>query len=662
LFVTVKKSGYTVSNSSRDTTIYYYSGSGGSGGGGSYEMVYVPGGSFEMGTASGGESNERPVHSVTLTQGFYIGKYEVTQAQYQAVMGTNPGSGYGVGDNYPVYNVRWYDAVVFCNKLSVMEGLTPAYSISGSTDPSTWGTVPTSYNSTWNAVTINSGSTGYRLPTEAQWEYAAKGGNGSPGNYTYAGSNTVGNVAWYDGNSGSSSHAVGTKAPNGLGIYDMSGNVWEWCWDWYGSYSSGSQTDPTGASSGTTRVYRGGSLLSSVEDTRAAFRYFWDPSDRRINLGFRLVRSSSGSDIPVTFSSVTADGSSTQTTTQLTLTFSQAINDLTANDISLNGVDGVSKGTLSGSGPTYTLPISGFTSGGTLSVSVEKSGYEISGSPKSTVIYYYSSSGGGGSYEMVYVPGGSFQMGTASGGDNDERPVHTVTLTGFYIGRTEVTQAQWYAVMGTTIQQLQTAADGGSTNLGRGDNYPVYYVSWYDALVFCNKLSMMEGLTPAYRISGSTDPASWGSVPTSSNSTWDAVTIDSGSTGYRLPTEAQWEYAAKGGNGSPGNYTYSGSNTVGDVAWYDGNSGSSSHVVGTKAPNGLGIYNMSGNVWEWCWDRYGDYSSSAQMDPTGASSGSFRMARGGYWGPSSESVRSADRYGLNPNSRYAGIGFRLARP
>ena len=233
------------------------------------DMVFVPGGSFEMGTASGGESNERPVHTVTLT-GFYMGKYEVTQLQYEAVMGTNPS--YFTGGNLPVERVTWYEAVAFCNALSEREGLTKAYTISGST------------------VTPNWSANGYRLPTEAEWEYAAKGGNGSPGNYTYSGSNTIDDVAWYSSNSGSSTHAVGTKAPNELGIYDMSGNVYEWCWDWYGSYSSEAQTDPAGASSGSYRVYRGGSWFITAEYVRAAYRIDGDPSFWYYIVGFRVVR------------------------------------------------------------------------------------------------------------------------------------------------------------------------------------------------------------------------------------------------------------------------------------------------------------------------------------------------------------------------------------
>jgi formylglycine-generating enzyme required for sulfatase activity len=268
-----------------------------------------------------------------------------------------------------------------------------------------------------------------------------------------------------------------------------------------------------------------------------------------------------------------------------------------------------------------------------------------------------------GFMEMVWVQGGTFELGKnlGTGGGSDSTPVSNVTLTGFYIGKYEVTQAQWQAVMDSLPSNV-------SSNYGIGDAYPIYYISWYDMLVFCNRLSIMEGLTPAYRISDSTNPDDW----ETSGTAWDAVTIDSDSTGYRLPTEAQWEYAAKGGNPlAPGwvGYTYAGSDTVGDVAWYEGNnSPSGTKPVGTTTKaNGLGIYDMSGNVWEWCWDWYGNYTSEDKFDPPGPDSGYSRVGRGGGYRYSvanwTVEVRSVYRHDyIRPSYRYDDLGFRVARP
>ncbi|MDR2702302.1 MAG: SUMF1/EgtB/PvdO family nonheme iron enzyme [Spirochaetaceae bacterium] len=632
-------------------------------------MVPVPGGNFEMGKELGtaGSGDETPVHTVTLTQGFYMGRYQVTQAQYQAVMGSNPSyfnsnpaSG-EVQGNRPVETVSWYDAIVFCNKLSIAEGFTPAYRISGSTNPADWGAVPTTTsNSTWNLAEIVSSSTGYRLPTEAQWEYAAKGGNGTPGNYTYSGSNDINEVAWYSGNNGSSgtsaygSKAVGTKAPNGLGIYDMSGNVYEWCWDWYGGYTSVAQTDPVGAASGSGRVIRGGGWGSSASFARSVCRDHHDPNSRDGGFGVRLVRPSTSDpgSTPVTFANLTADGSSTATTTKLTLTFDKDITGLSAADITLtSGSTGAVKGSLTRTGTgVYDLAVSGITAGGSVSVAVSKSGYTITGGAKAVTVYAF--------IAMVFVPGGSFQMGNpdTSDGWDDERPVHTVTLTqGFYMGRYQVTQAQYQAVMGSNPSNFSSNPASGEVQ----GNRPVECVSWYDAIEFCNALSIQEGLSPYYSID---------KVNKDPNNTNDhddlkwTVTLNSTATGYRLPTEAQWEYAAKGGNGSPGNYTYSGSDDLNDVGWYSGYSNSMTHEVGKKTANGLGLYDMSGNVFEWCWDWYGSYASNAQTDPAGPASGSSRMLRGGGWGYVDSYARSVYRYGNYPYGRNNNFGFRLVRP
>ena len=217
-------------------------------------MVYVEGGTFTMGATSEQQEpgyNEKPTHRVSLSS-FYIGKYEVTQALWKAVMGSNPSN--WKGDNLPVENVSWNDCQTFLRKLNAMTGKN------------------------------------FRLPTEAEWEYAARGGNLSRG-YQYSGSKKIDDVAWYRNNSGSKTHNVGTKAPNELGIYDMSGNVWEWCQDWYGDYHSYSQTNPTGPSSGANRVYRGGSWGSGAWLCRVAFRDKYTPGSRGNGLGLRLALS-----------------------------------------------------------------------------------------------------------------------------------------------------------------------------------------------------------------------------------------------------------------------------------------------------------------------------------------------------------------------------------
>ena len=254
----------------------------------SNSMVYVPGGIFTMGRTTGsGDTDELPTHQVTLSS-FYMGKYEVTQQGWLDIMGGNPS--YFTGDlNRPVEKVSWYAILVYCNKRSIAESLTPVYTISGSTNPNNWGVIPTSSNATWNAVICNWNANGYRLPTEAEWEYTARGGTNNP-DYLYAGSNTISNVAWYSSNSDSNTHTVGTKAANGLGIYDMSGNVYEWCWDWYGSYDSGTQTDPRGVDSGSNRVLRGGGWYGDAVNCRVADRVNFALYSSSDFIGFRVSR------------------------------------------------------------------------------------------------------------------------------------------------------------------------------------------------------------------------------------------------------------------------------------------------------------------------------------------------------------------------------------
>jgi len=229
-----------------------------------------------------GYSNEKPTHKVAFTYDFHIGKYEVTFDEYDAFCNDTSRSKLDDGgwgrSNRPVINVSWFDAIAYCNWLSEKESFPKAYDDKGNL-----------LDKDGRVTTDPSEVVGYRLPTEAEWEYAARGGNKSKG-YKYSGSDIVDEVAWYTSNSGSKTQEVGKKAPNELGIYDMSGNVWEWCSDWYGSYSGSAQTSPYNSKAGSYRIYRGGSWGSIASYVRVAYRSYYSPPVTSYHLGFRICR------------------------------------------------------------------------------------------------------------------------------------------------------------------------------------------------------------------------------------------------------------------------------------------------------------------------------------------------------------------------------------
>jgi formylglycine-generating enzyme required for sulfatase activity len=234
----------------------------------SVPLVQVNGGEFSMGSRRG-DADELPIHSVWVSS-FEIGTRLVTQAEYLAVMESNP-SLFSGKPNAPVEGVSWFDAIEFCNRLSDLEGLDRCYTIVDAVVVCDW--------------TAN----GYRLPTEAEWEYAANGGDRAQGK-AYAGSDDVMSVAWFVRNSEGSTQAVGTKAPNEIGAYDFLGNVWEWCWDWFGPYTADYEIDPVGPESGTVKAIRGGSWESVVASLRIANRNMLDPAQNNQRTGFRIVR------------------------------------------------------------------------------------------------------------------------------------------------------------------------------------------------------------------------------------------------------------------------------------------------------------------------------------------------------------------------------------
>ena len=265
-------------------------------------FVYIPAGKFQMGS----KVEYTDTHEVTISKGFYMGKYEVTQREYLEVMGSNPSyfsSGAEEGESQerrPVENVSWYDAVVYCNKRSIAENLEPVYKKGDETDPNKWGDIPSSGNDEeWDNISFDWDANGYRLPTEAEWEYAARGGTSTTEELIWSGTDTeaeLGTYAWYWDNSDVKTHEVGMKDPNGYGLCDMSGNVWEWCWNWYTEkYDTEKEggSDPKGASSGSCRVFRGGGWNGNASLASVSYRCSDYPYGRNRDLGFRVVRTSS---------------------------------------------------------------------------------------------------------------------------------------------------------------------------------------------------------------------------------------------------------------------------------------------------------------------------------------------------------------------------------
>ncbi len=492
------------------------------------EVVLVPSGTFEMGSSRDGRDNERPVRAVTLGS-FYLMVTPVTMDRFDAFARATgrdlpADRGWGRGER-PVINVTWYDAVTYANWLSEQDGLAPAYCI------------------TESGVTWNLAADGWRLPTEAEWEYAARGGPDSAGTrHAGGGPYQVSNVAWFDSNSDGRTQPVGGKNANELGLYDMSGNVWEWCWDWYDSYVRTAEIDPTGPRTGTHRVARGGSFHHPAERTTVSYREMGEPASSFPTVGFRLARS----------------------------------------------------------------------------VEPGRRGMQPF------------------EHTVIRIEGGEFLMGNESATRGNETPVRRVTLDPFYMHNTVVTVAQYREFADQTGWRFPELP-GCAT-----DRHPVVNVTWLDATVYANWLSERDGLRPVYFVDGR------------------EVKWDREADGWRFPTEAEWEYAARGGPAAGGT-RYAGNDHADLVAWHQRNSGGGAQQVGLLLPNELGLYDMSGNVSEWCWDRYGEYPEDAEINPSGSEDGSLRVNRGGPWFFSHFASTVTSRGYDGPSFVRDRIGFRLVR-
>jgi formylglycine-generating enzyme required for sulfatase activity len=500
-------------------------------------LTLIDSGIYQQGCTAGQQpctSASLPSHAVTLNS-FAIGTYEISQAEYLAVMGNNPSQNISCSD-CPVEGVSWYSAIVFCNTLSQQQGLEPAYySDAGLSSP---------FFSTAGAVYWDTESDGYRLPTEAEWEYAARGGS-MDNDFRYAGGDNWTEVAI----AGSTTQPGGTKQPNELGLYDMSGNVSEWIWDRYGDYPSFPLCDPRGVAAGTSRIIRGGHFQQAT-GVAVSNRDQLEPGSQDNTIGFRVAR----------------------------------------------------------------------TTG-----------------------------------KMVMVSGGTFTMGCTDEQEpdcqNDEYPPHPVTVNDFFLSRFEVTQSEWAAIVPEYTPLY---------NRGAGPEYPTYRISWYDAATYCNRLSFAEGRTPVYYFDEGFNTVF--DTLVGDQLAYVDIFWDTEADGYRLPTEAEWEYAARGGSLSQGT-VYSGSNDLDVIAWHSGNSNVNSQPVATRAPNELGLFDMTGNIYEWCWDWYdsGYYENSPGDNPLGPVPSALRTIRGGSWNTTPDGSRLANRLNFLPGARRTTFAFRVAR-
>ena len=459
-------------------------------------------------------SDEETRHKVTVDS-FYMLSSAVTQELWEAVMGNNPSS-QDIGSELPVTNVSWFDCMEFIKAINELTGKH------------------------------------YRLPTEVEWEYAAKGGNQSKG-YIYSGSNHIKEVAWYNGNSERSLQPVKKLKANELGLYDMSGNVREWCEDLYRFDKYWIAKDREYFKLDNYRVLRGGAWNIESKSCCCAPSdcHYYEPSERHFYSGFRIVYSET--------ENINKMSSNQKTIEQLLVTYGEILKQ--AKDFVPN------------------------------QEKVEKL-----------------------LEDFVFVEGGTFIMGSPE--TEEERSCTEVqcevTVDSFYMQASAVTQELWEAVMGNNPSSEE-----------KGGDLPVTDVNWFDCMEFIKAINELTGKN------------------------------------YRLPTEEEWEYAAKGGNKSKG-YIYSGSNNIEEVAWYEENCDRLQPVKKLK-PNELGLYDMSGNVDEWCESWYELYGLALRTleDYKAPKYANERILRGGVWDYESSSCRSASHSGRKLNSRQNNIGFRI---
>ena len=559
-------------------------------------MIWVEPGTFTMGSdssESGHDANEAPQHQVTLTKGFYLGKYEVTQQQYLAVTNSNP-SHFADDPNLPVEMLSQVEAIAFANQVT---------NIARSN-----GTLP--------------GGWMYDLPTESEWEYACRAGTTTS---RYWGDSVDPAYANYFGNGINRTVPVGQYPPNQWGFHDMLGNVWEWTLGAQGGYPSGSVIDPVDSTSGYANN-RGNSWKQGAGYLRSAKRGLWTypnhstyPTSGMNEVGFRL-----------SFRQLSLPPTNLNSTTVLTIAENQPtgtiVGEFNATDpeggaITYHLVSGEGDGnnslfTLDQNGKLKTAAVLDYEAGSRLSIRVQAKdelNATVEGNFTVTLLDVYEPSRENHTVELNATVGlgndlggtGYFYHGSPNGSGRMHEPEHNVTLTqGFYLGKYEVTQAQYEAVMTGNTDGLSATPSNWPNNPDR----PVEKVSWDDIQKFLTRLNAQEA---------GNIPAGWA---------------------YVLPTEAQWEYACRAGTTT----AYSWGDSITRAMRIISDSGTQTADVGLYSANPWGFFDMHGNVWEWTADWYAAYSSGAQTDPEGPATGST-VSIGAAPGHTGTYLRSAYR-------------------
>ncbi|MFZ1614337.1 MAG: SUMF1/EgtB/PvdO family nonheme iron enzyme, partial [Holophaga sp.] len=605
------------------------------------DFVLAPAGSFRMGESRPSTnphyvSDATPTRLVTFAKAFYLAKYPCTQEQWRAVMNANPSrfsSVNGYADpcelKRPVDSVNWDDLrTPSTGFLDVLNAQLPGY--------------------------------GFRLPSEAEYEYALRGGTTSDYFFGAYPSSSMGS-SFYLYRAGDEfswatafvlgypNHPVGTKRPNPWGLYDLMGSIFEWCEDDYHPNYTGAPVDGSAwvdsPTRGNHRVLRGSG--NRLEDMASCVRADETPSERlwqafgwegfRLAVGVPVSSNPAGPSISVSMPGLlTTDPTASQDVTVLGDVKITGPNGFSQNLTAGATLTGLAEGTytltairvqdasqpglgLANGGPLGTLHLARYPSLSTTTVTLGAA----TGTLHLPVVYpvptFQHRCNGWLDIPLVLIPPGSFTMGsqdTEPDRNGIEGPQRTVTFQNlFYMSSTEVTQRLWSGLMGTPIPPVQDEAK------------PVGQVSWNDIPEFLKRLNTA---TEGQRMPG---------------------------MAFRLPTEAEWEYACRAGSTSA---FYWGSYSADAFAWYSMNAGSTSHPVATKAPNAWGLYDMSGNGWEWCQDWFGTYASDPEVDPTGPAFGTGRVLRGGGFAYGLPYLRSALRAFADPTSQYGHVGFRVA--